>query len=174
MRIHYRRIRSRLALILLLSLAGLGWHPRAAAGGAGPPPGWTALAPERLGELRGGYVLHGGLVVSFGFERLAWVNGELVASLRVDVPDVARISADQARELARLQELQRIQIGPGNRLDEVAGAGAGLVLQNTLDDAHIRVRTTISAGTDALGLLQAMNFNDALGQAGRGAAGGGP
>lgn len=170
----YRRIRSRLSLILLLSLAGLGWHPRADAGGSGPPAGWTAIPPERLAELRGGYVLGGGLVVSFGFERLAWVNGELVASLRVDVPDVARISAEQARELARLQALQRVQVGSGNHFDEVTGAGAGLVLQNTLDGAHIRVRTTVSAGTDALGLLQAMNFADALGQAGHAAAGGGP
>src|SRR5690606_27924283 len=137
-------IRSRLALILLLSLAGLGWHPRADAGGPGPPAGWTAIPPERLAELRGGYVLGGGLVVSFGFERLAWVNGELVASLRVDVPDVARISAEQARELARLQALQRVQVGSGNHFDEVTGR------------------------------RQAMNFAAALGQAGHAAAGGGP
>ena len=163
-----------LLVILLLSLAGVGWHPRAHAADTGMPPGWAALEPDRLDAMRGGFVLHGGLVVSFGFERQAWVNGELVASLRVDVPDVGNMSPEQAQALARLRETQLVQVGPGNIVGNGSATGAGLVLQNTLDGAHIRVQTTVNAGTDALGLLHSMNFSDALGPAGRGAAGGGP
>ena len=138
-------------------------------GRTGAAPGWTAIAPERLDAMRGGYALPSGLEVSFGFERQAWVNGELVSAIRVDIPDVARMSEAQARELSLLQQGQLVQVGPGNV--HAATGGAGLVIQNTLDGARIHVQTTVDAGTNALGLLQAMNFSDALGRAGLGPAG---
>lgn len=166
-----RRIAWPLLVTLLLALAAVGWQDPAAAAEAGPPEGWTAIGPERLDGMRGGYALPSGLVVSFGFERLAWVNGELVAALRIDIPDVGAMTGAQARELALLGQAQLVQSGPGNAFD-AGSAGAGLVLQNSLDGATIRVQTMIDAGTSALGLLQAMNFGDALGRAALGAAGG--
>lgn len=155
----------------LLALAAVGWTVPANAADEGPPAGWTPLDAERLDAMRGGFALPSGLVVSFGFERLAWVNGELVSSIRVEVPDIAAMTADQAQQLARLQQLHVVQVGEGNLHSPLAGHGAGLVLQNTLDGANIKVLTTIDAGTSALGLLQAMNFQDALGQAASGALG---
>ncbi|MEN1927817.1 hypothetical protein WCE37_02230 [Luteimonas sp. MJ250] len=182
-----RRLGWQLLVTSLLALAAVGWPRPAdaadAADAAGvpampfpaeaqdamPPAGWMPLAAARLDAMRGGFALPSGLVVSFGFERLAWVNGELVASVRIDVPDVANMTGLQARELAQLQQLQLVQVGAGNVHD--GGAGVGLVLQNTLDGAQIRVLTTVDAGSNALGLLQAVNFTDALGLAGLGAPG---
>lgn len=165
-----RKIGWHLLVTALLALAAIGWPGRAAAAGEGPPGGWVPVEPAQLAAMRGGYALPSGLVVSFGFERQAWVNGELVASLQVDIPDVAAMTGAQAQALAELREAQRVQVGPGN-FAAPDGGGAGLVLQNTLDGALIRVQTTVDAGTNALGLLQAMNFADALGQAGSAAVG---
>lgn len=166
-----RRVGWQLLVTLLLALAAVGWNPPARASGHGVPDGWTALDPARLEAMRGGYALSNGLVVSFGFERLAWVNDELVASLRIDIPDVGNMTEAQARALSELGRTQLVQVGPGNTFD-ASGGGAGLVLQNTLDGASIRVQTTLDAGTNALGLLHALNFSDALGRAGQGAIGG--
>lgn len=165
-----RRMGWQLLVTTLLALAAVGWPAPAGAVERVPPQGWMPLEDGRLEAMRGGYTLPSGLVVAFGFERLVWVNGELVASLRIDIPDVASMSEAQARELAQLQQTQLVQVGAGN-FGDVAANGAGLVLQNTLDGAHIRVLTTVDAGTGMLGLLQAINFNDALGRAGLGGVG---
>ncbi|MEN1958055.1 hypothetical protein [Luteimonas changyuni] len=166
------RIGWQLLVTALLALAAVGWPSQASASGTGLPDTWTPLDAARLDAMRGGFALPSGLVVSFGFERLAWVDGELVASLRIDIPDVARITPAQAQELAQLRQVHVVQVGPGNTFDAGgAGAGAGLVLQNTLDGVHIRVSTTIDAASNTLGLLQAINFNDALGRSGLSAAG---
>lgn len=157
-----------LLVTALLATGAIGWSPLAASAD-GMPEGWTPLDADRLDALRGGYVLPSGLLVSFGFERMAWVNGELVSSLHIDVPDVANITAEQAQQLARLGETQLVQVGAGNVV--ASGGGAGLVLQNSLDGADIRVMTTINAGTTALGMLQAVNFGEAMGNAGIGAIG---
>lgn len=166
-----RRIGWNVLVIALLALSAVGWSPRAAAADTGPPAGWVPLDAGRLDAMRGGFVLPAGLVVSFGFERLAWVDGQLVASLRIDIPDLSRITPEQAQQLARLREVQLVQLGHGNVGHAMAGNGAGLVIQNTLDGVHIRASTTIDASSNALGLLQALNFGGALGQAGLGAPG---
>lgn len=166
------RLGWQLLVTLLLALAAIGWPGAGSASEPALPDGWVPLGQARLDAMRGGYALPSGLRASFGFERLAWVDGELVASLRIVVPDIAGMTPEQARELARLHQLQLVQVGPGNVHDPGTGSGgAGLVLQNTLDGVHIRVSTTIEAGSNALGLLQALNFSDALSRAGIGAVG---
>lgn len=157
-----------LLVTALLAAGAVAWSPPAASA-EGAPAGWTPVEPARLDALRGGYVLPSGLQVSFGFQRMAWVNGELVSSLQIVIPDVAAMTSEQAEQLARLGETELVQLGPGNAFE--GGVGAGLVLQNSLDGADIRVMTTIEAGTSALGMLQAINFGAALGSAGVGAIG---
>lgn len=155
-----RRVGWQLLVTALLAMAALGWP---AASDAAPPRDWIPLDAGALQAMRGGFALPSGLRVSFGFERQAWVDGELVSSLRADVPDVARITAEQARDLARLQQVHVVQVGPDQAV--AAGAGAGLVIQNSLAGTSIRVQTTLDASTNGLGLLQAMNFGEALGRA---------
>lgn len=164
------RVGWQILVTALLALAAVGWPSQGRAAEAGLPEGWTPLDAATLDAMRGGFALPSGLVVSFGFERMAWVDGELVASLRIDIPDIARITPAQARELEQLRHAQVVQVGAGNVFD-AAGGGAGLILQNTLDGVHIRVSTTIDASTNTLGLLQAINFSEALGRSGPAATG---
>ncbi len=61
---------------------------------------WKPVAQERLDELRGGFDVGAGLQVSFGIERAVFINGALVVSTSLNIPDVSRITADQASRLA--------------------------------------------------------------------------
>ncbi len=153
----------RVLIVLLLASAGIGWPDRAPAQ-ALPGPGWVPLAAEKLDGLRGGYQLPSGLLLSFGIERVAWVNGEMVSYLRVDIPDIANMTPEQAQALSQIAQTQLVQVGPGN---VASGLGhGGLVIQNTLDGQDIRARTTLDVSVNTLGLFQALNAGDALRNAG--------
>ncbi len=60
---------------------------------------WRAVDSARLDELRGGFEA-GGLQVSFGIERAVYINGNLVVQTSLVIPDVSRITAEQAGRLA--------------------------------------------------------------------------
>jgi len=156
---HARSMVRRALLVVLLATAGIGWSDRAPAR-APLGPEWIPVAPELLGGLRGGFQLPSGLLLSFGIERVAWVNGEMVSYLRVDIPDIANMTPEQAQALSRFGQTQLVQVGPGNTFD---GNGfGGLVIQNTLDGQDIRAQTTLDVGVNTLGLFQALNAGDAL------------
>ena len=140
------------------------------AGTGDPVAAWPRLEPAALDALRGGFVLPSGLQVSFGFERLVHVNGALVSALRVQVADVARISAEEAAQLALLGQTQRLQVGTAQAVQAQAG---NLVIQNALDGQRIQVQSTLDASSNALGMLQALNAAQVL-QAGAVRAVGGP
>lgn len=126
--------------------------------------GWVAVDTAMLDRMRGGYRMPSGLVLSFGIERVAFVNGELVSQLRISIPDVSKITPEQARELSALAKTQLVQVGPGN-VFQGPGNG-GLVIQNTLDGQSIRTQTTLDVSVNTLGLFQALNAGDALRNAG--------
>ena len=133
---------------------------------AGPAPAstlgpeWRAIAPERLGTMRGGFQLPGGLVLSFGVERAVWVNGALVASTRVQIADLARMTPQQARQLQAFQQGMGVQVGPGNVI--VAPGSGALVIQNTRDHQAIRALTTLSVDVGTLGTFQQVNAFDTV------------
>lgn len=60
---------------------------------------WQPVAAERLAQMRGGFET-GGLQVSFGIERAVYINGNLVVSTSLVIPDVSRITSEQAGRLA--------------------------------------------------------------------------
>ena len=122
---------------------------------------WVAGDNTVLEQMRGGFDLAPGLRVSFGIERLVYVNGQLVASATLQIPDLGRMTADQASALAAINEGRVVQIGEGNRIDAGAGGNA-LVIQNTLDGQDITALTTLNVGVDTLGMLQELNSYDAL------------
>ncbi|AGW92545.1 hypothetical protein N234_21200 [Ralstonia pickettii DTP0602] len=72
-------------------------NPLAAARGS--MAGWKPVAKEKLDEMRGGFEVPG-LQVSFGIERAVYLNGALVVATTINIPDVGRITADQAAQLA--------------------------------------------------------------------------
>ena len=122
---------------------------------------WTPIDPARLLEMRGGLQLPSGQLLSFGIERLVYVNGELVASATLRIPDIGRITTEQAQALAAINDGTVVQVGEGNRID-AAGAGGALVIQNTLDGQAITALTTLDVGVSTLGTLQELNTFNAL------------
>jgi len=135
--------------------------------------GAVALSEERLDAMRGGFDLPNGLKVSFGLSRVAFVNGNMVATTTLNIPDVSQITAQQAQALATANMGALIQVGSGNAVQ--AGALpplAGSLIQNTLNNQHIQALTTIDTSVNTLSLFKTMNLmstiNDALTSAVRG------
>lgn len=147
----------RLALLLAVLLVPSGARGQGGELGAE----WRPVDPARLAQMRGGFQMPSGMMLSFGIERVVFLNGELTARIAVRIPDVARITPEQAQALADFNRGMVVQIGEGNRFDPAQGAG-GLVIQNTLDDQDIRTLTRIEVGTDTLGAYQTLNANGAL------------
>lgn len=125
---------------------------------------WQPVDPGRLAQMRGGFQMPSGMTLSFGIERVVYLNGELTARIAVQVPDVARLTPEQAQALADFNRGLVVQVGDGNRFDP-AGAAGGLVIQNTLDDQDIRTVTRIDVGVDTLGAYQSLNASGALNDA---------
>lgn len=154
-----------LPLLALLALLVAAASPRAALAASAPdtatiPAGWTPMQPERLDAMRGGFDLPSGLAVSFGIERLVYVNGALVATASVRIADVSALSPAQARALAALNAGMVVDVGSGT---VVAPAASGaLVIQNMLDGQAISVLTSIDVGVGTLGLFQQANATHAL------------
>ncbi|HEY1139876.1 MAG TPA: hypothetical protein VGE88_06685 [Lysobacter sp.] len=151
------------ASMKLVVLAALAWCAPAL---AAPPAAvlgaeWVAVDPALLDEMRGGFMTAGGTSLSFGIERAVFVNGELLATTRVQIPDIARMTADQARELERFNQGVVVQVGNGNTFAP-SGAPGGLVIQNTLDGQDIRALTTVNVGVDTLQAFQDLNTQSAL------------
>ncbi|TZF89882.1 hypothetical protein [Cognatilysobacter lacus] len=122
----------------------------------------TPLPIERLDEMRGGYSLPGGLSIAFGLERAVAINGELVVFQHVDIPDLSRMTPDQAQQLASLAHGQTIQVGGATTLNPGMGT---LIIQNALDGQSIQATTTLNTSVNTLNLLQNLNFNQSLSDA---------
>lgn len=121
---------------------------------------WVAVPPSKLDTMRGGLVLPSGLLLSFGIERAVYVNGQLVATTSFNVPDISRITPEQAQGLAGVQDTMLVQIGEGNTF--VPNGAGGIVIQNTLNNQDIRALTTLNISANTLGLFQDLNANAAL------------
>ena len=121
-----------------------------------PTADWIPLTPERLDTMRGGFSLPSGLNLSFGIERAVFIDGALVTSISVNVANVAKMTADEAKALATATAPLLLQNGPGNVVTPGSG-NAGLTIQNTLDDQTIRTLTTLNISVDTLGLYKTLN-----------------
>ena len=131
----------------------------------------TRVPEAVLEEVRGGFDIPENLHASLMLERIARVNGEQVAHLTVDIPDIGRMTAEQASALAEAAGPLVIQNGPANSFNLADVGPASTVIQNTLTDQHIVALTTISVAVNTLGAYQQMIFHDGLAQALGGIAG---
>ncbi|MCG5075651.1 hypothetical protein [Paraburkholderia tagetis] len=131
-------------------------------------PAWSsanlvAVSERRLDDMRGGFDLPSGLVVSFGISRAAFVNGNLVAQTSFNIPNVANMTAQQAQMLASANTGALVQVGPNNSVQQGALPGmTGSVIQNTLSGQQIQALTTINTSVNSLGAFKAMNFLSTL------------
>lgn len=147
-----------------------------AAHAAGNPATRTSATPfesapvsdARLAECRGGFDLGGGLVASFGIDRAIYINGNLIASVSVNIPDLARIDSAQANALAMLANgVTLIHNGPGNFVDPASfnRATGAIVIQNTLDNQQIQALTTLNTTVRNLSQFNSLNVANSLQQA---------
>jgi hypothetical protein len=96
----------------------------------GDMTGWKPVAHERLEDTRGGFDA-GGLQVSFGIERAVYINGALVVATSLNIPDVGRITTEQASRLAStlgpsiVSATQGAALGPATGVSVAAGSNGG-------------------------------------------------
>lgn len=157
-------MRRRVALLLLLLLCAAATVPR---GPARADQLWTTTGDALLGEMRGGFALPGGLMVSFGIVRTVLVDGQVVTRTALQIPDVRAMTVDQAQQLgSQAAGLAVVQTGAGNTFQLPQSAALpGMVIQNTQNNRHLQALTEITVTTNPLRLLQGMNFNQAVGDA---------
>ena len=158
-----------LCLLLMAGNTCFGIGPTTAGEDRFRPDEWTAVSDEQLADTRGGFDTNAGLTVSFGIIRSVMVNGDLVTQTSFNLPDVTRISSEQARlASAAISEAGLIQIGTGNKLEAMISSqlASSTVIQNSLNNQSIQTLTIINTGVNSLRLLKELNtqtvLNDAL------------
>jgi hypothetical protein len=141
---------------------------------------------EALSQVRGGFDLGGNLVASFALERTVLVNGAEALRTTVAVPDVARMTQEQAQSLSDALRTTVVSTVPASTdtvssvgapassspalptlpVPNVAvsslpgGSGPGLVLQNALDNQSILATTRIDAAVNTGALLQNLRLDE--------------
>ncbi len=148
--------------------AALGTMPAVQAADAAASTGiagfGTPVGAETLDDTRGGFEIAGGLSVALGIERVVSLNGEILSRTNIAIPDLAAMTADQARLTQEaLGAARMIQIGGNNfaAADLNLPNGATLV-QNTLDNQAISSVTTITSAVNSMSLLKDMNFHSTI------------
>jgi hypothetical protein len=129
-------------------------------------PELVVVKNDRLDDMRGGFDLPSGLVVSFGISRAAFVNGNLVNSTSFNIPDIANMTPQQAQMLASANSGALIQNGPGNAVQSGGLPNlSGAVIQNTLSNQQIQALTTINTTVNSLSAFKVMNLGTTLNSA---------
>jgi hypothetical protein len=124
-------------------------------------PIWLTVSNQRLDNMRGGFDLGLGLLVSFGITRATYINQELVTSMTLQLGDISKLTALQAQRLSQQINLpsQVIQNGGGNLVESGAmNLPLGTYLQNTLNNQVLRTQTVIDINTNGLGMMKNFNF----------------
>ena len=120
----------------------------------------AAIADSELDEVRGGFetALH----VSLTLERTAYLNGELLVSRSVSIPDIGNMTTEQADALAAATGTLLIQNGPHNAFNVADLGPASTVIQNTLNDQHLVTLTTLSVEVNSLSAFRELHFQGGL------------
>jgi hypothetical protein len=120
---------------------------------------WTTVSNRRLDEMRGGFDLGSGLLVSFGITRAVYINGDLVATNSFTIKDFSKLTPDQVQIVSQqASALNLVQNGSGNTFNPAAIASSpATFIQNTLDNQHIQNQTIITASANSLAMIRGMN-----------------
>ena len=174
-----------LHVTLYVTLSLCAGHPAQAETARAEPAAqvWLAASDLELDQLRGGFQLGDGLMVSFGISRVTYINDRLVASTELNLGPISGLIGQQAATLrvpltnalqgaaqaqyrAGLQapsQAQWVQNGPGNFVQSDAlDARLSTVIQNSLNDQLLRTQTIINASSNGLGLLRGLNLQRTL------------
>ncbi|MEO7160991.1 MAG: hypothetical protein ABIX00_10920, partial [Polaromonas sp.] len=129
---------------------------------------WLAASDHALDQLRGGFDMGSGLVVSFGISRAVYVNDQLASSTSLQVGDITKLNPAQALALNQQMASQTlvVQNGPGNTVEPGAATiPLATYIQNTLYNQTIRNQTEIHATTNGLGIIKSLNLQNTLNDA---------
>lgn len=168
-----------LTLPSLCLLGALGGHPSLlnAAGPALQAPSagvWQSVSNRKLDNLRGGFDLGRGMMVSFGISRAVYINGSLVTHTTLNLGNLSGLTPAQTAQLpSQILALRLVQNGPGNSVQSgTVGTGLSTVIQNSLDNQQIINQTVINASSNSLGIIKNMNLQTTINEAVNRAIGG--
>lgn len=149
-----------------LALAAWPAHGEAPASAFGE--GWVPVEESLLDQSRGGFTFETGLKLSLGIERVVSINGEVAARTSLQLTDISRLSAEQARLTSdALSAVKLVQNGRDNIYLGAMSAQTlgGTVIQNSLNDQLIRTHTVIHSSVNSMALLKTLNFQGSLSDA---------
>jgi hypothetical protein len=128
---------------------------------------WRAASDARLEEMRGGFSVAPGVMVSFGITRTVRIDGLPVSSSGFQVGELRSMTASQAAQLSKqAATLSLVQSGAGNTfLTPLQAASPAIVIQNTLNDRTIQSVTEINAVSNGMSLMKGLNLNQTLNDA---------
>lgn len=129
---------------------------------------WEPVDSATLEQARGGFIAAGGLEVSLGIERMVTLNGNIVSRTNLTIPDIGRLSVEQARAAGQaLSAINLVRSGSDSMAlaPAVQAAPGATLIQNSLNGQHIDSRTVINSSVNTLGLLTSLNFQGSLGDA---------
>jgi hypothetical protein len=121
----------------------------------------TRLEESALNELRGGFETGSGLRISFGIERVVWINGQMTAQTSLNLISQSGRFPAEAIDPSRIN-LGVIALGPQNFAQLQAGEVVGTLIQNSLDGQQIRNVTTLNATVNSASLLKAERLHQSL------------
>ncbi|MGA6829391.1 hypothetical protein ACO9S2_17510 [Nitrospira sp. NS4] len=122
----------------------------------------TPVSEDALDRMRGGFQSNpNGPVMSFGIERSVFLNGQLVGSTVLNIPNVIQFAGDPNNSFTL------IQTGGGNAVTPGTSSLPPFmtVLQNSLDNQRIQSQTVINATVSALSMARSLALGNALSQA---------
>ena len=115
-----------------------------------------------LDHMRGGFQSSpNSPILSFGIERTVHLNGKLVSSTVLNIPDLMQLAGNSSRPFTL------VQTGSGNSVTTAAAALPAFmtVSQNSLDNQNIQNQTVMNATVGALGWARSLALGNALSQA---------
>lgn len=122
----------------------------------------ASVSEATLEQVRGGFDIPANLHASLQLQRVVFANGEPIANLAAEVPDIAHMTVAQAESLAQAAGTLVIQGGPNNAFSLVELGPAATVIQNTLNDQHLVAITTLNVEVNSLSAFREMAFQDGV------------
>ncbi len=125
-------------------------------------PRRTPVSKAALDRMRGGFQGDPNApFMSFGIERSVVINGQLVRSTVLDIPNLMQFDGNPSHTFTH------IQTGGGNALpSDMASLQTFMTaIQNSLDNQTIQSQTIINATVPALSWAQSLALGNALSQA---------
>lgn len=128
----------------------------------------ASVAPDQLGELRGGFETPGGLRLNFGIERVVMINGVLQSTTSLRVDELGKLVGGKGagEAIAAGNTLAVIQSGQNNVVTSpLPGTTLATVVQNSLNNQKIQSVTTINATINSAEVMRQMRMQQSLQEA---------